>query len=57
MDRQVKGDDPHIPVPFTNTGNKIYHRGSAANRGGLAVGPRWTDERDCRVAQKHSLQR
>ena len=39
MARQVKLDCPRLPVPFTYTGNSIYHRGSAADQ---------PSERNCR---------
>ena len=45
----VKIDCPRLAVPFTYTGNSLYHRrGTTVDRGGYAVGPQWTGERDCR---------
>ena len=34
MARQVKVDCPILPVPFTYTGNSIYHRGPPRTRRG-----------------------
>ena len=54
MGRQVKIDCPRLPVPYTYTGNSIYHSGSDADRGVSAMGQRRTGERDCRGLRKKS---
>ena len=37
MARQVKIDFPSLPVPFTYTGNSVYHRGPLRIRAGSAA--------------------
>ena len=49
VNTQVIIDCQRLPVPFTYTGNSIYHRGIC---GGSAMGPRRTGERDCRGLRK-----
>ena len=36
--RQVTIDCTHLPVPYTDTGNAIYHRGSDCGSGWISGG-------------------